>query len=65
MATNQPTKKRLLVETLDSTELQYWCKRFNCTKKRLLDAIAAVGNKAEDVENHVKGLAYDGPAPIL
>ena len=36
-------------------ELQDWSKKFDCTPEQLKEAVAAVGDKAADVEMHLKG----------
>ncbi|AKA70176.1 DUF3606 domain-containing protein [Clostridium scatologenes] len=35
-------------------EVNYWCKKFGCTKKELEEAVAAVGTSSKKVEEHLK-----------
>lgn len=39
----------------ESYELRDWAKKFNCTAEQVRDAVKAVGDKASDVEMHLKG----------
>jgi hypothetical protein len=35
-------------------EVEYWCKRFGCTKAQLISAVNAVGTMVKDVERHLQ-----------
>ena len=36
-------------------EVEYWTDRFGCSRKQLQDAVDAVGNSANDVEQYLSG----------
>lgn len=36
-------------------EVQYWTKKFGVSRDKLEDAVKAVGNSADAVEQHLKG----------
>ncbi|MDB5820093.1 MAG: hypothetical protein JWQ11_3733 [Rhizobacter sp.] len=43
------------VNVHEDYELHDWSKKFDCTPEQLKEAVAAVGDKAADVEMHLKG----------
>ena len=43
------------VNVHEAWELEYWTKKFNCTKAQLVAAVDAVGVGAHAVEKHLKG----------
>jgi hypothetical protein len=49
----QPQPDRINVE--DSGSLARWTRELNTTEEQLKDAVAQVGDKAADVEMHLKG----------
>ena len=52
------TKKRPLdasrVNVHEPWEVEYWCKRFGCTKAQLVQAVNAVGTSSSAVERYLK-----------
>ena len=49
----QPQPDRINVE--DSSSLARWTRELDTTEEQLKDAVAQVGDKAADVEMHLKG----------
>lgn len=45
---------RSLISMSEPYEVEYWTKRFGCTKQRLQQAVNAVGNSAAKVEAWLK-----------
>lgn len=43
------------IDTRDSAALAEWAKKLDVSEQQLQDAVAAVGDKAADVEMHLKG----------
>ncbi len=43
------------INTHSSAEVKEWAKTFNVTESQILDAVAAVGDLATEVEMHLKG----------
>ncbi len=43
------------IDIHDSTACAQWAKKLDVTQMQLQDAVAAVGDKAADVEMHLKG----------
>lgn len=43
------------IDTSDKAASAQWTKKFNVTEMQLHDAVKAVGDKATDVEMHLKG----------
>lgn len=41
------------IESLDSAELQYWCKELACTQAELTEAISKVGEHVTAVREHL------------
>lgn len=35
-------------------EVEYWCKKFHCTKQQLKDAVSVVGHSAKAVGEYLK-----------
>ncbi|RYE42374.1 MAG: DUF3606 domain-containing protein [Hyphomicrobiales bacterium] len=50
-STNQPD----IIDTEDSASISRWTKELSTTEIQLRDAVTKVGNKAADVEMHLKG----------
>jgi hypothetical protein len=46
---------RLRIDVNQSFELHDWSKKFDVTPEQLKEAVAAVGDSAADVEQHLKG----------
>lgn len=44
------------INTADDHELEGWAKKLDVTAMQLRDAVAQVGDKASDVEMHLKGV---------
>ena len=42
------------VNVHETWEVEYWCKKFGCTKAQLIAAVNAVGTSAIAVEKHLK-----------
>lgn len=38
------------VNTGEECEVNYWCRRFDCNKKELINAVKSVGNLSEKIE---------------
>ena len=53
--TNQPGVEPDRIEVNDETACAQWAKTLDTTTSQLRDAVAAVGDKAADVEMHLKG----------
>ena len=43
------------IDVTDEAACEQWAKKLDTTKMQLHDAVAAVGDKAADVEMHLKG----------
>ncbi|MDB5999439.1 MAG: hypothetical protein JWP52_1138 [Rhizobacter sp.] len=43
------------IDVHEDYELRDWAKKFNVTPEQVKDAVAAVGDRAADVEMHLKG----------
>ena len=41
------------IDSLDSAELQYWCKELACTEEELTEAISKVGEHIAAVREHL------------
>lgn len=51
------SKKKLDATTIslsEKYEVDYWCKKFDCTKKDLESAVEKVGKSAKKVEEYFK-----------
>jgi hypothetical protein len=46
---------RTRIDVNESYELRDWAKKFDCTVEQVRHAVKAVGDKASDVEMHLKG----------
>ena len=51
---NTGNPDRSLVNTSEDYEVQYWTKKFNVSRDQLANAVKAVGNSAEAVEDYLK-----------
>lgn len=52
---NQPGVQPDRIDITDSAACSQWCKKLDVTEDQLREAVAAVGDKAADVEMHLKG----------
>lgn len=56
--TDDKTKKRPLdasrVNVHEPYEVEYWCRKFGCTKTQLVHAVNAVGTSSSAVERYLK-----------
>lgn len=46
---------RTCINVNEDYEVRDWSKKFDCTPMQIRDAVKAVGDRAEDVEMHLKG----------
>lgn len=46
---------RMRININEDYELRDWSKKFDCTPEQLKEAVGAVGDRASDVEMHLKG----------
>ena len=53
--TKQPGVEPDRIDVNDETACTQWAKKLDTTTSQLRDAVAAVGDKAADVEMHLKG----------
>ena len=53
--TDQPGVKPDTIDINDNADRTEWTKKLDVTEDQLREAIAKVGNKAADVEMHLKG----------
>ena len=53
--TTQPGIQPDQIDIADPAALALWTKKLDTTEQQLRDAVAAVGNKAADIEMHLKG----------
>jgi Protein of unknown function (DUF3606) len=53
--TDQPGVNPDLIDINDPAACAHWVKKLDTTEAQLRDAVADVGNKAADVEMHLKG----------
>jgi hypothetical protein len=51
---NRGPKDRARVNIHETWELEYWSKKFGCSKEKLKQAVAAKGTMAVDVEAWLK-----------
>lgn len=52
---NQPGVQPDRIDSQDEQALERWAKKLDATPEQLREAIAAVGDRATDVEMHLKG----------
>lgn len=50
--TGKPDRDR--VNTSESYEVAYWCKKLGCSEAKLKEAVKAVGPMAKDVEEYLR-----------
>jgi hypothetical protein len=43
------------VNVHEDYEVEYWCRKFGCTRTQLVAAVAAVGTSTAAVEKYLKG----------
>lgn len=48
--------QRNLIALADPREVSWWSKKFGCSQEQLLDAVAAVGPNAAQVEQLLDGM---------
>ena len=53
--TTQPGVEPDRIDVNDPAALALWAKKLDVTEKQLHDAVAAVGDRAADIEMHLKG----------
>jgi len=53
--TKRGGQDRTRIDTDQDYELQDWAQKFGVSKEQLKAAVAAVGDKAADVEKHLRG----------
>ena len=53
--TSQPGIEPDRIDVNDEAACKQWAQKLDTTKMQLLDAVTAVGNRATDVEMHLKG----------
>jgi hypothetical protein len=51
----QPGVEPDRIDLEDREAMSFWARRFDATPEQLREAVAAVGDKAADVEMHLKG----------
>lgn len=52
---NRGGQDRERINVNQSYELRDWAKKFNATPEQIKEAVAAVGDRADQVEMHLKG----------
>ena len=52
----QPGVQPDRIDVNDPQALEHWAKKLDATAQQLRDAVKAVGDKAADVEGHLKGV---------
>lgn len=52
---NRGGQDRERINVNQSYELRDWAKKFNATPEQIKEAVAAVGDRADKVEMHLKG----------
>lgn len=55
MNPNQPGVDPDRIQLDDDQSLQHWSRKLDCSEEQLREAVNAVGDKAADVEMHLKG----------
>jgi lipase chaperone LimK len=55
MSSSQPGVQPDRINVQDEQELARWAKKLDATPEQLREAVHAVGDKAADVEMHLKG----------
>lgn len=53
--TDRGPQDRSRIALGEDYEVEYWTGKFGVSKERLEDAVKAVGNSADAVEQHLKG----------
>jgi Protein of unknown function (DUF3606) len=53
--TKRGGQDRTRIDVSEDYELRDWSEKFGVSPERLKEAVQAVGNKAADVEQHLKG----------
>ena len=51
----QPGMEPDRIDVNDEAACEHWAKKLDTTKMQLQEAVAAVGDKATDIEMHLKG----------
>ena len=57
----EPDRSRISLE--QEHEVRYWTEALDCTEEQLREAVAAVGNSADEVRQRVVGGAARSDAP--
>ena len=55
MTSNPPDIQPDRIDIQDEAAIAYWAKKLDTTSMQIADAVAEVGDKAADVEMHLKG----------
>ena len=55
MTSNPPDIQPDRIDIQDESAIAYWAKKLDTTSMQIADAVAEVGDKAADVEMHLKG----------
>ena len=56
MATHSPQQREIKrIDLRDEAALREWSQKLDATSEQLREAVAAVGDHADDVEMHLKG----------
>lgn len=55
MASNPPGIEPDRIDMADEAAIAHWAKKLDVTSMQITDAVAEVGDKAADVEMHLKG----------
>ena len=55
MTSNPPDIQPYRIDIQDEAAIAHWAKKLDTTSMQIADAVAEVGDKAADVEMHLKG----------
>ena len=58
--TKRSRQDRTRIDISEDYELRDWSEKFGVSKERLKEAVKAVGDKAADVQNYLKGQKAEG-----
>jgi hypothetical protein len=61
--TNRGGRDRQRIDVNQDYELRDWSRKFGVTKEQLKEAVQAVGNEADKVEQHLRGREATPPRP--
>jgi len=60
--TKKPAPRKERIDVRDDYAVCAWARHFNVTQTRVKEAVAAAGDDAERVREHLKGGASERPA---